>query len=425
MLKKKFFIILIFIVSFSFFENVSYANNQGVVYLTSEQNEVNQQEEIEITVNLKNSKIAACNFNIYFENEKVEFISVLNQENAMNNLVENRVSFVWFDVFGGERAKEGEIATFKFKSKENGSTTFTIDGEFYNEYGQLIETSFEEKQIRIGKEESKLQEQSEEEQGTNEENSNCNLQVLRLDREGIVPNFEKDIKEYYLAVPNNIKDIDVLAISENPEAVVDIKGNTNLQNGINDITIEVTSADKTQSAVYTVHVSKTDDLDRANTNLEILAIENVLLNPPFDTLQTEYEAYVSNETENLNIFAVPENEQASVEIIGRENLKEGENLIKVIVKAQDGLTKKIYKIKVNRRTITEENKYNEEQEKQKEELENAYKIQKTSSIINGQEGKFENKQDEANKTITIWIVCISSLILVVFIVIWKIRKRQK
>ena len=43
----------------------------------------------------------------------------------------------------------------------------------------------------------------------------------------------------------------------------------------------MTSADKTQSKVYKIYVSKTNNLELANTNLETLAIENTLLNPPF------------------------------------------------------------------------------------------------------------------------------------------------
>lgn len=424
MLKRKILVVLIIIISFYSFFNVTYASNNGLVYLTSNQKEVNQDEEIEITVNLQNNKIAACNFYIYFEDSKVDFISHINPEDTATNtnLNKNRINFVWFDKFGGESAKEGEIATFKFRAKENGLVTFAVDGEFYNKNGQLIQTEFKEEQVKIGKEEKDLQKHDNQEQGTNLEGANSNLQVLRIDREGLIPSFEKDIKEYYLNVPNNVASVEVLAISENPNAIVEIKGNENLQNKVNDITIKVTSADKTQSQTYTIHVSKTDNLELANTNLEILAIENALLNPPFDPTNTNYEIEVPNNTENLNILAIPENEKATVQIMGKDNLKQGNNLVTVIVKAQDGFTKRNYKINVNKRSPEEEEKHQQEQAKQKENLENAYNIEKTSLTVNNSKAEPVQEQNKNHKDMVIWICCISVAILVIFGTTWKIIK---
>ncbi len=419
MLRKITLTMLIFIASCSLLGNVIFASENATVYLSSNKKEANKDEEIEITVNIQNTKTAACNIAVYFEETKVEFISDI--ENT--NLVENKVNFVWFDQLGGEGAKEGEIVTFKFRAKEDGLVTFTVNGEFYNQKGQLIETDFKEEQVQIGKPEIDLQNQLQEEQGSNPETSNCNLKTLRVDAQGLTPTFEPQIEEYYLVVPNSIQSVDVLAVSDNPNAIVDIKGNTDLKEKINDIKIQVTSADKTKSKVYTIHVSKTDNVEIANTNLEILAIENVLLNPPFEALQTNYKVEVSNETENLNIFAVPENEKATVEINGKDNLKEGNNLVTVVVKAQDKITTKTYRINVNRRNLEEEKKYQEEKEKQKEELENAYKIEKTSATIdNSQEQSIKN-QKIPYKTIAILTIGVLIIALIVWGIVWKIKKR--
>ena len=419
MLKKITLTMLIFIASCSLLGNVILASENATVYLSSNKKEANKDEEIEITVNIQNTKTAACNIAVYFEETKVEFISDI--ENT--NLVENKVNFVWFDQLGGEGAKEGEIVTFKFRAKEDGLVTFTVNGEFYNQKGQLIETDFKEEQVQIGKTEIDLQNQLQEEQGSNPETSNCNLKTLRVDAQGLTPTFEPQIEEYYLVVPNSIQSVDVLAVSDNPNAIIDIKGNTDLKEKINDIKIQVTSADKTKSKVYTIHVSKTDNVEIANTNLEILAIENILLNPPFEALQTNYKVEVSNETENLNIFAVPENEKATVEINGKDNLKEGNNLVTVVVKAQDKITTKTYRINVNRRNLEEEKKYQEEKEKQKEELENAYKIEKTSATIdNSQEQSIKN-QKFPYKIIAILTIGALIIALIVWGIVWRIKKR--
>ena len=426
MLKRKILMVLVFSISFYLFWNVTYAVNSGTVYLTSRQNEVNPGEEIEITVNLQNNKIAACNFYIYFEDTKVEFIDNNSQEDSTYNIKLNSkyINFVWFDKLGGEGAKNGEITTFKFRAKENGLATFTINGEFYDQNGQLIQTDFKEEQIKIGKEESNLQKQSKEE-GTNLEGNNSNLQVLRVDKEGLIPSFEKDIQEYYLNVSKDTSFVDVLAISENKNATVEIQGNENLEERTNKIIVKVTSADKTQSKVYTIHVSKTDNFELANTNLEILAIENALLNPPFDTSNTNYEIEVSNQTESLNIFAIPENEKATVQIMGKDNLKQGNNIVTVLVNAQDGFTQRIYKINVNRRNLEQEKKYQEEHAKKKEDLEKAYNIEKTSLNINNSKKQLAEKQNINYATIAVWICIIAIVSLLILMIIWKITKNRK
>lgn len=136
------------------------------------------------------------------------------------------------------------------------------------------------------------------------------LKNLRINHEGILPSFSPDIKEYYLTVSENINKIDVEAIPENPNLKVEITGNDNLKIGENLITINVTGEDE----IYNIHVLKTDNYENLNNNLEVLSIENGLLDPPFDSNITEYKLEVMYDVKNLNILAVPENEDAIIEI---------------------------------------------------------------------------------------------------------------
>lgn len=414
MRNKRIFIILMFMISCCLFLNYSYASNTATVYLSSSQDMVEKDEEIEITVNIENKKTAAFELSLYFDNSKLEYISEL--ENS--NIIDNRIVFVWYDSKGGDGAKEGELAKFKFRAKEDGLATFTIQGEFYNEKAQSIQTDFKEKQIQIGKEESILQKQAEEEQGTNLQKSNATLQVLRLEREGLTPKFDKDIYEYYLTIPNNIQALEVLAISENPKATIEVIGNTNLQEGLNEITIRVISEDKEKNNDYTIEVTKTDNLELANTNLEILAIENVLLETPFVPSETNYKAQVSNGTEKINLLAVPENEQASVEIRGKDDLKEGNNLVTVMVTAPNGFTKKKYQVEVYRRNVEEEKKYQEKQALQQDKLKEAYEIEKLSNDINQVQEQATNEQNKKYQNV-IWVVL---AIVIILIMVGLIRK---
>lgn len=408
-MKKKIIAVLfifIFIIVTSF--KISNATTIGKVYIESNTSMVQKGEEIEITINIENVKTAAYNYSLYFDELKFEYIS--NIENT--NVKENRIISVWYDTKGGKEAKQGELAKFKFKAKEDGIATFIVQGEFYNEKGQQIETEFIEKQITIGEQESTFQIQSEEEKGDNKETTNANLQSLRLDIEGITPQFNEQNYEYYLTIPNDITDIDVLAISKNPNASVEISGNKGLKQGLNTITISVTSEDKTKKNEYKIQVTKTANLELANTNLETLAIENALLNPPFDNIETKYKTEVSNKIEKLNILAIPQNEKAKVQIIGGDNLKVGKNIIEITVTAANGITKRKYQIEVYKRNEEQENNYNKEQEDMKNKLEEAYEIEKLSSDTN--ENIDKQQKSNKNTNIVLW-VSISTLILVLLI----------
>lgn len=408
------FVFIILVCSFCIC-NISYATETGLVYIESNKESLEKDDELEISINLKNAKTAAFNFSLYFDNTKFEFIS--EAENV--NVVENKILCVWYDINGGKTPKKGELAKFKFKAKEEGIANFSIEGEFYSETGQLIQVDFKEKQVQI-KEKNGISEEQKEEKGTNSQSENAYLQVLRLDKEGISPSFDKDIYEYYLTIPNNIEEIEVLAISENPNANIEITGNTNLKNGLNNIEIIVTSQNQSQKKVYNIEVTKTDNLELSNANLEILAIENYLLNPAFDTNETNYNIEVSNTLEKINIFAVGENEEAKVDIIGTDNLEIGSNLVTVTVTAPNGFTKKKYLIEVYKRNAEEENTFLEEQKLQIEKAKESYSLDKTNSNVNKDKEEINNGKN--NKYM---ILCTSLIVFLIVIAIIFVNYRKK
>lgn len=177
--------------------------------------------------------------------------------------------------------------------------------------------------------------------------SNNNLKSLQLDTEGISPAFNKNKTQYYITIPENISNINVAATPEDSKASVQILGNTNIQVGNSQIKIVVT-AENGNKKEYVINVTKTNNPELANANLENLAIENVTLVPEFSADITDYTAEVSTDIDKLNILAVPQREAATVTIEGNENLQIGDNFIKVTVLAQDGQTSKVYNITVKK-----------------------------------------------------------------------------
>lgn len=427
---------LLLIIFFLFLINIissykTYANTTGNVYLESNKDVIEINEEIEISVNIDNFKTAAFTLYLYFDDSKFEFIKE-NKEDSNINVDNNRIICVWYDNQGGNSPRSGSIKTFKFKAKENGLATFNVNGEFYTEKGQEVQTTFKEKLIQIGKEETALEKQAKEEIGQDENVSNSKLQNLRLSIEGMVPEFQNDIFDYYLTVKNDIKDIEVLATAENNDAQVEVTGNENLQNGLNLIKVQVTSPDKTSSNTYLINVTKTDDIESANTNLETLAIENYLLYPAFDTTNTNYNVEVGNNTEQINLLAIPEDENATVEINKDDTLKEGNNTIKITVTARNGFTKKEYNINVYKRNSEEEAKYQEEQIDNQEKLNQIYEVQKTS---NEQEQSKENQEqieknkeegkEERNRIVYFMVLIAIVLILASVSILFEKRKNKQ
>ncbi len=385
--KNKFLIILIFFFIYIISLYKTYANTTGTVYLESNKDIIDVNEEVEISVNIENFKTAAFTLYLYFDEEKFQYID--GPENI--NIDGNRIIYVWYDNQGGNNPRSGEVIRFKFKAAKEGLATFSTGGDFYTEKGQEVETVFKEKQVQIGKEETSLEKQAREEVGEDKNESNSKLQNLRLNIEGMVPRFEKDIYDYYLTVKSDIKDIEVLATTENSNAEVKVTGNENLKEGLNDIKIQVISQDKTTSSTYLINVTKTEDIEAANTNLETLAIENALLYPAFDTNVTNYNTEVSNSLERVNLLAIPENEEATVEIKRDDILKDGDNEIKIIVTAANGYTKKEYVINVYKRNSEEEEKYQEEQKSNQEKLNEIYE---TLSLSNNEQEQNQEKQEQ-------------------------------
>ena len=205
---------------------------------------------------------------------------------------------------------------------------------------------------------------------------------------------------------------------ENKNSKIEIIGNENLKEGLNIIKVQITSEDNSSSTSYIINVTKTNNIEDANTNLETLAIQNYLLYPNFDNTVTNYNVEVANDTNNINLLAISEDEEAKIEIDKNDKLQEGNNTIKITVTAKNNYTKKVYKINVYRRNENEEKEYKLEQEENKELLNN---IQKTST--NQEDNNNQKQTEEQNKDIYLILTLIISFIFM--IVFLKIKRNKK
>ena len=173
--------------------------------------------------------------------------------------------------------------------------------------------------------------------------NDANLKDLKVDITGMTPDFDEDVTDYYLVTDLSVSTIKVTATTSDNKAKVTILGNKNLKKGENTININVKAEDGTVKKYY-IHVTKTDNVELANAELESLKIEGFNISPNFKSNIYSYNLNINENIEMLTIVAEPQAENATVEIEGNSNLKEGENLIKINVTAEDGNTIRTYKI---------------------------------------------------------------------------------
>lgn len=387
--------------------------------LIPSQGNINKGEEVAVQVEIANVNVAVCTLEIYWNMEKLEYLSGPENSNVSNN----RILYTWVSDNGKDKSNI-KIGTFLFKGLQNGWANIIAAGEFYNANGEKVEIENGNLQIQIGTKESVGETINAIESDFNSEEvpkDNTDLKVLRLNREGISPEFRQDIKEYYFIADEKTTFLNVTAIPKNENATVTISGNQDLRMGKNEIQIKVQSEDTTATDIYKIYVTRTANLTQANANLETLAFEQAMLNPEFSPDMTKYSIEIANETSQLNVLAIPQQERAVVTIRGNDEMKEGDNLISVLVTAEDGITNKIYEINVHRRTMEEEAKKQEEDKIEAEKL--------TAIMEKSDENGTTNQDkttDERKKNFIIEMIAFCIIIAIIIGgIYWEYHRKKK
>lgn len=172
-----------------------------------------------------------------------------------------------------------------------------------------------------------------------------------------------------------------------------------------------------------------------NLNLENLAVENILLYPPFEPFTLNYDIEIPNDMETLNILAIPESEQSRVAIIGNTKLKEGQNKIRIIVTSISE-EKREYIINAHKRNKQEEEKYIQDKEMEIQQLEEIYEtydlyqaqrlsVNKTIETVDSRKNTIK-KDDESKNIIQnnyFWLVI--GIVILIGIILFGIKLKKK
>ena len=206
---------------------------------------------------------------------------------------------------------------------------------------------------------------------TSKKSSNANLSNL-----GITPNdfkgFKAQTTSYNVTVPTDVESVTIYANAQDSKAKISGVGKQNLQTGKNEFEVVVTAEDGT-TKTYTLNITR--DTSSQNTEnvpakytgdgLSSLNIENLELDPKFDTQKYEYTVKYFGEKEKLDINATATDPYYIVEITGNEKLIEGENIINILVSDPDGNNVATYQITVKKALVDEEAIAKEKQEQTK------------------------------------------------------------
>ena len=429
----KIILICITILSYSLIITVN-AENSSQIIISSSKNSVASNEAFTILLSANNTNITAYTLWIYYESEKVECISQIDNINIQNN----KIIYTWYSN-DGENKSLDDMLELEFVPKQEGIATFSVTGEFYSETGKQLKLQGNSLDVVIGdvtlmaennsmietQEENSSQKNTQEDADllaeVQNDDSSLNLGIMRTNQEGITPNFNAEILEYYLVVDETVNNLDITAIPVSKKAEIVIVGNKNLKSGINKVKITVSL--NGNSKTYTINVTKTDNPNKANANLETLAIQNYTLEPEFQNSITNYYAEVANTETLVNILAIAEDSSANVKIEGNNDLKYGSNNVVVTVTARDGITDKKYNIEIYRRNDEEENVYKEEIKENNEEV-NMLLEEKSIEITESKENQAEDNEVNGKSKVIVIVVIIVAII-VIGVVIIAVRKYTK
>lgn len=181
-------------------------------------------------------------------------------------------------------------------------------------------------------------------ENTPTKSSNNYLQSLIINDGELKPAFDKNNNNYNIVVPNDVESLDLKAFAEDNKSNIVIIGNDKFQMGMNVVTIEVTAEDGSVR-VYTLNVNRSEKISQ--NKLKNLIISNGELSPHFEKDLYEYEITVDGKVKKLDLTAIPEFDSSTVEVIGNENLKEGNNAILIKVTDEFGFVQ-YYRLNVTK-----------------------------------------------------------------------------
>ena len=259
-----------------------------------------------------------------------------------------------------------------------GNITVTLDGSATEASDGSTITSFASKTVNVKKVENNNNSNANNNLNNNS-NSSQNTQpqaksnVATLANLGIkgqydFTGFRAAKTSYSVTVPNEAESVEIYASKGQSAQKITGTGVKQLKEGANTVNVVVTAEDGTTTKTYTINIERksaettdnpeekeeekqpeeTSTEEQESFGLKELKIEEIEITPEFKTDIYEYSAELKEDKTSLELTTVPTVENAEIEVTGNEDLKDGENIITVIVKEKDTDKTATYQITVNK-----------------------------------------------------------------------------
>lgn len=310
--------------------------------------EINLGDSVSVTVSF-GQKVTSATVKLSYDSSKFDFESV---NAGTSNNTSGKVIVSFYDQTGGSNPISS--ITFKFKSKSTGIGSFSascsgVSEIVNNEVNNVTISDSKPKAITI-KEKAEATSSPTKSQATptkkvtktvtpttnptekknEQKSSNNKLSSLSIEGYTLTPEFNKDTNKYYLSVNQNVNELKVTVSTEDSKAKYEISGNDKLEFGKNKILINVIAEDKTKNE-YIIEVNKEDTSIGLSSLIISDETNEIKLTPNFNKSTSNYILNVKNVSE-LDINATANHEDATIEISGNSDLKEGNNVITITVK---------------------------------------------------------------------------------------------
>ncbi|MDB5851767.1 MAG: hypothetical protein JWP29_5519, partial [Rhodoferax sp.] len=195
--------------------------------------------------------------------------------------------------------------------------------------------------------------------------TNASLANFAINSGVISPSFSSNILNYTANVNNSVASVAVIPTANDKNSTIKINGiivnsgtvsgNIALTVGANVITASVIAENGATSKTYTLNITRAP---ATNANLANLTVSDATLSPSFASATTAYSASVSNSVAAVTVTSVTSSSASTVKVngsivtsgvvSGSLPLNVGNNIITVMVTAQDGITTQTYTLAVNR-----------------------------------------------------------------------------
>lgn len=204
---------------------------------------------------------------------------------------------------------------------------------------------------------------------TNNKSNNANLGNLGI-RPHDFSGFKPNVTSYNVTVPEDTENVEVYAKAQDSKASISGTGNLSLREGLNVVSITVTAEDGT-TKTYTLNIIRGTSIEADGTQTDGATEETVGIvegnglasleidglksfEPKFNPSIYQYKAVYIGDKIQLDIKTTTTDPYYTVDIIGNDDLKEGENLITIMVSDPDGENVATYQITVEKSLVDEE-----------------------------------------------------------------------